>query len=100
MQAQVAFKSPRIRGYLENVREGLREMRAAVPAGNETATDAARSDPAAWHGGDGKYDLSAGDREWVERTAASLGPLTDRQRDTLGRLLRKRAGAGGVCGQD
>lgn len=68
-------------------------MRAAVPAGDETAADAGRSDQAAGHDGDGKDDLSADDREWVERTAASLGPLTDKQRDLLGRLLRKRAGA-------
>lgn len=68
-------------------------MRAAAPVGDQTATDAARSDPAAGHDGNGKYDLSAGDREWVERTAASLGPLTDKQHDILGRLLRTRAGA-------
>ena len=45
---------------------------------------------AAGRGGGGKYDLSADDREWVERTAASLGPLTDKQRDILGLLLRQR----------
>src|ERR1022692_1609022 len=49
-----------------------------------------RTPPAAGRGGDGKYDLSADDRDWVERTAASLGPLTDKQRDILGLLLRKR----------
>jgi hypothetical protein len=64
-------------------------MRAA-PGGDGTAADAARSEPAAGHGGDDKYDLSADDREWVERTAASLGPLTDKQRDILGLLLRKQ----------
>lgn len=64
-------------------------MRAATPGGDGTATDAARSEPAAGHGGDGKYDLSEGDREWVERTAANLGPLTDKQRDILGILLRR-----------
>jgi hypothetical protein len=37
--------------------------------------------------------LSADDREWVERTAARLGPLTGKQRDTIGLLLRKRAGS-------
>ena len=46
--------------------------------------------PGPGRGGNGKYDLSADDREWVERTAASLGPLTDKQRDILGLLLRKR----------
>jgi hypothetical protein len=38
----------------------------------------------------GKYELCEEDREWVTRTAGSLGPLTDRQRDTLARLLRTR----------
>jgi hypothetical protein len=71
------------------MREGLREMRSAAPVGDETAADAARSEPAAGHDGDGKYDLSADDREWVERTAASLGPLTDKLRDILGLLLRR-----------
>jgi hypothetical protein len=37
-----------------------------------------------------KYDLSEDDRQWVTRTVASLGPLTDRQRDILGLLLRTR----------
>jgi hypothetical protein len=63
-------------------------MRAAASGGDETAADAARTGPA----GAGKYDLSASDREWVERAAASLGPLTDKQRDVLGLLLRKRRG--------
>jgi hypothetical protein len=36
------------------------------------------------------YDLSDEDREWARRTAASLPPLTGRQRDRLGMLLRKR----------
>jgi hypothetical protein len=35
-------------------------------------------------------DLSEEDRQWVTRTVASLGPLTDRQRDILGLLLRTR----------
>jgi len=60
---------------------GLREALAA---------DAACGLPAAGRGGDGKYDLCADDREWVERIAVSLGPLTDKQRDILGLLLRKR----------
>jgi hypothetical protein len=34
--------------------------------------------------------LSEEDRQWVTRTVASLGPLTDRQRDILGLLLRTR----------
>jgi hypothetical protein len=36
------------------------------------------------------YDLSEEDRQWISRTVASLGPLTDRQRDILGLLLRTR----------
>jgi hypothetical protein len=64
-------------------------MRAAVPGRDGPAADDARSEPSAGHGGDGKYDLSADDREWVERTAASLGPLTDKQRDILSMLLRR-----------
>ena len=38
---------------------------------------------------DPKYQLSDDDREGVARVVDSLGPLTQRQRDTLGRLLRK-----------
>jgi hypothetical protein len=34
------------------------------------------------------YELTDEDREWIRRTAASLGPLTSRQRDLLGQLLR------------
>jgi hypothetical protein len=30
------------------------------------------------------------DREWVARIASSLGPLSDRQRDILARLLHTR----------
>jgi hypothetical protein len=71
------------------MRDGLRAIRDAGPAGDERAADAAGGQPAG-RGGDGKYDLSADDREWAERTAASLGPLTDKQRDILGLLLRKR----------
>jgi len=60
-------------------------MHAAASYRDEEAADAARGESA----GNGKYDLSAEDREWVDRTAASLGPLTDKQRDTLGLLLRR-----------
>jgi hypothetical protein len=44
----------------------------------------------ACHARPAKYDLSEDDRQWVTRTVASLGPLTDRQRDILGLLLRTR----------
>src|SRR6266404_3174285 len=37
---------------------------------------------------DPKYQLADDDREWVARVVDSLGPLTQRQRDALGRLLR------------
>jgi hypothetical protein len=37
-----------------------------------------------------KYDLSEEDSQWISQTVASLGPLTDRQRDILGLLLRTR----------
>ncbi len=70
------------------MRDGLRAIHDAGPGGDERA-DAACGQPAG-RGGEDKYDLSADDREWVERTAASLGPLTDKQRDILGLLLRKR----------
>lgn len=36
------------------------------------------------------FAVTAGD-EWVARVVDSLGPLTQRQRDALGRLLRKPA---------
>ena len=72
------------------MRDGLRAIHDVGPGEDELAPDAASGQPAAGRGGDGKYDLSADDREWVERTAASLGPLTDKQRDILGLLLRKR----------
>ena len=70
--------------------DGLRAIHGAGPGEDELAADAAWGQPSAGRGGDGKYDLSADDRDWVERTAASLGPLTDKQRDILGLLLRKR----------
>jgi len=72
------------------MRDGLRAIHGTGPGENELTADAACGQPAAGRDGDGKYDLSADDREWVERTAASLGPLTDKQRDILGLLLRKR----------
>ena len=37
-----------------------------------------------------EYELSEEDREWARRMVAGLPPLTDRQRDLLGLLLRKR----------
>jgi hypothetical protein len=40
--------------------------------------------------GDDKYELTEEDREWARRTVAGLPPLTDRQRDILALLLRKR----------
>jgi hypothetical protein len=76
--------------HLEIMGDGLRAIDDAGPGGDELAAGDACGQPAAGRGGDGKYDLSADDREWVERTAASLGPLTDKQRDILGLLLRKR----------
>ena len=39
---------------------------------------------------DARYELTEEDREWARRTVASLPPLTDRQRDILALLLRKR----------
>jgi len=69
------------------MRDGLRAIHGADLGEDELAAD---GEPTAGRGGDGKYDLSPDDREWVERTAASLGPLTDKQRDILGLLLRKR----------
>ena len=56
--------------------------------GHDTSTgDAA---PPGTTASTGKYDLSDDDREWVDQTVASLGTLTDRQRDILGVLLRQR----------
>jgi hypothetical protein len=81
--------APANRPFPESMRDGLRAIHDAGPGEDELAAGAARGQPAAGRG-DGKYDLSADDREWVERTAASLGPLTDKQRDILGLLLRKR----------
>jgi hypothetical protein len=77
------------RRHLEIMRDGLRAIHDAGPGEDELAADAACGQPAAGRGGDGRYDLSGDDREWVERTAAGLGPLTDKQRDALGLLLRK-----------
>jgi hypothetical protein len=39
---------------------------------------------------DARHELTDEDREWARRTVASLPPLTDRQRDILALLLRKR----------
>ena len=39
---------------------------------------------------DHRDELTDEDREWARRTVASLPPLTDRQRDILALLLRKR----------
>jgi hypothetical protein len=72
------------------MRDRLRAIHDAGPGEDELAADTAYGQPAAGRGDDGKYELSADDREWVERTAASLGPLTGKQRDILGLLLRKR----------
>jgi hypothetical protein len=71
------------------MRDGLRAIHYTGPGEDEPAEDDGCGLSAAGRSGDGKYDLSADDREWVERTAASLGPLTDKQRDILGLLLRK-----------
>ena len=37
--------------------------------------------------GDAEYQLSVDDREWVRRTAKSLGPLTGRRQHILGRAV-------------
>jgi hypothetical protein len=77
------------------MRTGRSVIQGAGPGEDGSAADAAPGRPAAGNrSGDGKYGLSADDRDWVERTAASLGPLTDKQRDALGRLLRTRVGSG------
>ena len=73
-------------GSGQSTAPALARMRRPTPP----AADAAGGQPAAGRGGNGEYELSADDREWVERTAAGLGPLTDKQRDLLGLLLRKR----------
>lgn len=76
----------------------LRDGGGEADAGSDPAAPAADIDPAGGparctaltthRGTGGKYDLSADDLDWVERTVAALGPLTDKQRDALGRLLR------------
>lgn len=89
MLADVAFTVRReYAGTFEIMREGLRAIHDTGPGEDGRAADAACGQSAAGRGS--KYDLSADDQDWVERTAASLGPLTDRQRDILGLLLRKR----------
>jgi len=37
-----------------------------------------------------EYELSEEDREWARRMVVGLPPLTSRQRDLLGMLLRRR----------
>ena len=70
------------------MRDALRAIHDAGLARMSWRRDAACGQPEAGRGGNGKYDLSADDQEWVERTAASLGPLTDKQRDILGLARR------------
>src|SRR5260370_42547833 len=89
MLAHVDLPAPANMRHLEIMRDGLLAIHDAGPGEDEPAADAASGQSAAGRGG-GKYDLSADDRERVERTAASLGPLTDKQRDILGLLLRTR----------
>ena len=88
--AHIDLPAPPNKGHLEIMHDGLRAIHGAGPGEDELAADAACGQPAAGRGGDGKYDLSADDWEWVERTAAGLGPLTDKQRDILGLLPRQR----------
>lgn len=63
-------------------------LMTARPLPASTAVSAVR--PAGDSDSEGKYELCEDDREWVARTVSRLGPLTDRQRDTLARLLRTR----------
>jgi len=64
---------------------------AQPPATHSAARPRRRSAPGAACPADGgKYELTDDDREWARRTVASLPPLTDRQRDILALLLRKR----------
>ena len=65
--------------------EPARSCPASPPASRKRARKRRTSDDSG-----GKYDLCDDDREWVARTASRLGPLTDRQRDILARLLRTR----------
>jgi hypothetical protein len=59
--------------------------------GHATPTGGTEPPPtAAAPGGDEKCELSEEDREWARRIAARLPPLTSRQRDLLGLLLRRR----------
>lgn len=44
----------------------------------------------AQHQGGSCDELTEDDREWARRTVAGLPPLTDRQRDILALLLRRR----------
>jgi hypothetical protein len=78
---------------------GMRETPTTEPARPCPASPPAarkrprkRRAPASATGSDseGKYDLCEEDREWVARIASGLGPLSDRQRDILARLLHTR----------
>ena len=66
--------------HLEIMREGHSVIHDSGPGEDGSAADAAPGQPARGHG-DGEYDLSAEDREWIK------------QRDILGLLLRARAGS-------
>jgi hypothetical protein len=63
--------------HLEIMREGHSVIHDSGPGEDGSAADAAPGQPARGHG-DGEYDLSAEDREWIK------------QRDILGLLLRAR----------
>jgi hypothetical protein len=60
------------------------------PGHDPTASEDPPAAPASHDDEKQAYELSDEDREWARRTAASLPPLTSRQRDRLGMLLRKR----------
>jgi hypothetical protein len=62
------------------MREGHSVIHDSGPGEDGLAADAAPGQPAGGHG-DGEYDLSAEDREWIK------------QRDILGLLFRTRAGS-------
>ena len=66
--------------HLEIMREGHSVIHDSGPGEDGLAADAAPGQPAGGHG-DGEYDLSAEDREWIK------------QRDILGLLFRTRAGS-------
>jgi len=60
------------------------ERERVPPPAKREVSDASR--PAR----DAEYELTDEDREWARRIAASLPPLTGRQREVLALLLRKR----------